>query len=286
MITLPSLPRRPAVLATIAAALVAIGLAVALLPATHSRWWLPAGVVLSITAHVLLARALKAILASISPLASGAPEAATYERSVYGTPGRNTLEIAGAAVLSGVLAGTGITLGAGWAVGAGFLALVVALALDVQRWERVAASADWVWFQRGYGQKVHQVAIDNIRDISIHEDDAGGFSMRHGTHNRVCRLNLRMADKRIVALPKTDAFADLDDVESVANHIRTRQQLMEELAARRGGGARSETAPAPAAEAPAPDDKAMLRELKKLRRAASKDGVPTLQSEIGRPPQP
>jgi hypothetical protein len=61
---------------------------------------------------------------------------------------------------------------------------------------------------------------------------------------------------------------------------------MAELAARRGGGARPEAGPAPAAETPASDDKAMLRELKKLRRAASKDGVPTLQSEIRHPPQP
>ena len=250
-----------------------------LLPASRSRWWLPAGIALTIVAHVLLARALKAVLAAITPLASGSPEAAGYQRSTYGTPGRDTLEIVGTVALAGLLTGSGITLGSGWVTGAGIVALVIALALDVQRWERVAAGADWVWFQRGYGQKVHQVAIDNIRDISIHEDEAAGITLRHGMRNRVCRLKLRMADKRVVALPKTDALADLNNVESVANHIRTRQHLMGELAARRAGG-RVE-APPPVRSA---DEKAMLRELKKLRRAASKNGVPTLQVEIGRPP--
>lgn len=251
----------------------------ALLPATHSRWWLPAGVVLAVAVHVLLARALKVLLATLTPLASGAPEAAGYQRSVYGTVGRHTHRIVGTVVFAGLLCGAGITMGSGWALGAGIVALIIAHALDVQRWERVAAGADWVWFQRGYGQKVYQVAIDNIRDVSVHEGEATGFTLRHGWRNRLCRLNLRMADKRIVALPKTDALADLEAVESVANHIRSRQQLASELAARRAGG-RAGTPPS----TPSADEKAMLRELRKLRRTASKDGVPTLRTEIRRTP--
>mgnify|MGYP002141142635 CR=1 FL=1 len=37
--------------------------------------------------------------------------------------------------------------------------------LDLRRWERVAVSANNLWFQRGLGQKVHQVALENIRDV-------------------------------------------------------------------------------------------------------------------------
>ena len=246
-----------------------------LLPAVRSRWWLPAGIVLAVVAHVLLARALKTLLAAVMPLASGAPEAAGYQRSVYGTASRQTLEIVGAILLAGLLCGWGVMAGSGWIIGAGVVALIVAHALDVHRWERVAASADCVWFQRGFGQKVYQVAIDNIRDVSVHDEEAAGFTLRHGLRNRLCRLRLRMADKRVVALPKTDALVDLGHVESVANHIRSRQQLMVELSARRQGGA--DVPPSLSA-----DDKAMLRELKKLRRAASKGGVPTLQVEIRR----
>jgi len=273
------LTRRPVVLALSTATAAGVAALTVLLPAARSRWWLPAGIVLTVAAHVLLARALKTLLAAVTPLASGAPEAAGYQRSVYGTVSRQTLEIVGAVVLAGLLCGWGVMTRSGWFIGAGVVALIVAHALDVHRWERVAASADWVWFQRGFGQKIYQVAIDNIRDVSVHDEEATGFTLRHGLRNRLCRLRLRMADKRVVALPKTDALVDLGHVESVANHIRSRQQLMAELAARRQGGIG--VPPSPSA-----DEKAMLRELKKLRRAAAKGGIPTLQSEIRHTPHP
>lgn len=257
-------PRGPAAVAL--GAFVALVLLLVLLPAAHSRWWLPIGIAAGIGLHALLARGLKAVLSAVSPLASGAPEAAGYDRSVYGTPGRDMLEVAGTAVAAGLLMGVGAVSGWGWVGAAGVLVLLAAVGLDVQRWQRVAASADWVWFQRGWGQKVHQVAIENIRDISIHEEDVGGFTLRRGSGNRICRLNLRMADKRIVALPKTDAHRDLEAVEDVANHIRTRQQLTQELQARREGG---RPAAPPAAVDPTPEDEAMMRELRRLRRAAA-----------------
>lgn len=253
-----------------------LGCGLWLLPAVHSRLWLPFGFVLAIGAHATIGRALKAIVSAVAPLASGAPEASGYQRSVYGTPGPATTQIVGIVLVAGLLLGLGITLGNGWIGSGGLLVLVAALGLDLQRWERVAASADWVWFQRGFGQKVHQVAIENIRDISVQEDDAPGFTLRHGSRNRVCRLNLRMNDKRIVALPKTDAHVDVDAVETVANHIRSRQELMQELASRRPGGA-----PAAAPRAMAPDtvppvdtadgdaDKEMQRALRRLRRQAA-----------------
>lgn len=283
----------PLVAAGAVLALGVLGFGLWLLPAAHSRLWLPFGFVLAIGAHVAVGRALKAIVSAVTPLASGAPEASGYERSVYGTPGIATTPIVGIVLVAGLLLGLGITLGNGWVGSGGLLALVVALGLDLQRWERVAASADWVWFQRGFGQKVHQVAIENIRDISVLEEDAPGLTLRHGSRNRVCRLNLRMNDKRIVALPKTDAHADLDAVETVANHIRSRQELMQELASRRPGGA---PAAAPRAVAPAtvppvdtPDgdaDKEMQRALRRLRRqAAAAQPAAAPRDETRRPPK-
>jgi|APAra7269096613_1048513.scaffolds.fasta_scaffold00139_83 hypothetical protein len=284
----------PAVAAGAVVALGALGYGLWLLPATHSRLWLLFGFVLAIGAHAAVGRALKAIVSSVTPLASGAPEASGYQRSIYGTPGPATSQIVGIVLAAGLLLGLGITLGNGWVGSAGLLALVVAIGLDLQRWERVAASADWVWFQRGFGQKVHQVAIENIRDISVQEDDAPGFTLRHGSRNRVCRLNLRMNDKRIVALPKTDAHVDLDAVETVANHIRSRQELMQELASRRpGGGARAGTPRAPdpdsvpPVDTPADDaDKEMQRALRRLRRqAASAQPAAAPRDETRRPPK-
>jgi len=281
----------PAVAAGAVVALGALGYALWLLPATHSRFWLLFGFVLAVGVHAALGRTLKAIFSSVTPLASGAPEASGYQRSIYGTPGSATSQIVGIVLAAGLLLGLGITLGNGWVGSAGLLVLVVAIGLDLQRWERVAASADWVWFQRGFGQKVHQVAIENIRDISVQEDDAPGFTLRHGSRNRVCRLNLRMNDKRIVALPKTDAYVDLDAVETVANHIRSRQELMQELASRRPGGARTPRAPdpdsVPPVDTPAEDaDKEMQRALRRLRRqAASGQAEATPRDETRRPPK-
>ncbi len=56
----------------------------------------------------------------------------------------------------------------------------------------------------------------------------GGFTLRHGRNNAVCRLMLRLNDKHVVALPKTDANSGLADVEAVANHVRARQQQSED----------------------------------------------------------
>lgn len=286
----------PALAAGAVVVLGVLGYGLWLLPAAHSRLWLPFGFVLAIGAHAAIGRALKAIVSSITPLANGAPEASGYQRSVYGTPGSATTQIVGIVLVAGLLLGLGITLGNGWVGSAGLVVLLVALGLDLHRWERVAASADWVWFQRGLGQKVHQVAIENIRDLSVQEDDAAGFTLRHASRNRVCRLNLRMNDKRIVALPKTDAHVDLDAVETVANHIRSRQELMQELASRRPGGGTpvprvpdtddTPPAPTPPVATPADDaDKEMQRALRRLRREAAAHSAPAPKDETRRPPK-
>jgi hypothetical protein len=194
-------------------------------------WWsLPLMLALAIALHAAIGRSLKAVVASSRPLASGSPEVGGYERTVYGTADRAMQEIVGLVLASGVLMWLGAMLGWGVIFLLAAAVLVTALALDLRRWERVTVSADSLWFQRGLGQKVYQVAIDNIRDVSITEANAGGFdfTLRHGRRNSLCRLNLRMLDKRIVALPKTDARHGLDQVETVANHVRTRQQLATE----------------------------------------------------------
>ena len=135
-----------------------------------------------------------------------------------------------------------------------------AVLLDVLRWERVAASAQNLWFQRGFRSTVRQVALENIRDVSVEESEANGFTLRHGTHNRFVRLSVRMADKRVVALPKTDAYTGLDAVEAVANHLRLR--LTQHLCNRD----RSRQTGTPAAPEAAKAQEAELRRaLRKLR---------------------
>ena len=57
---------------------------------------LPMAVAAAAAAHYLAARAVKAVLWSVSPLSTGEPQAFTYERDVYRTAEPATLQIVGA----------------------------------------------------------------------------------------------------------------------------------------------------------------------------------------------
>jgi hypothetical protein len=200
---------------------------------------LPFMVAFGVAGHAVLSRLLKVVLWAWSPLATGEPEAATYERRVYHTAVRPMMEVVAAAAASGLLLWAAAVTGSRLAWLAAFAAFAATLLLDVLRWERVAISANNLWFQRGFRGTVHQVAVDNIRDLSVDESEVGGLTLRHGRRNRVVRLSIRMADKRMVALPKTDGHSGQESVEAVANHLRMRlQQQLDRAAARRKAGAR------------------------------------------------
>ncbi|WP_298833572.1 hypothetical protein [uncultured Piscinibacter sp.] len=235
---------------------------------------LPMAVAAAVAGHYLASRAVKAVLWSVSPLSTGEPQAFAYERDVYRTAEMATMQIVVGALVSGLVVWLGGVTGAGWLVGLGLLAWVGVLALDLLRWERVAVSANNLWFQRGLGQKVHQVAYENIRDVHIEEKDASGFTLRHGRHNRVCRLQVRMKDKRIVALPKTDAQSGLGDVEAVANQLRQRLRHLEDREAMQRSEHAAQDAVAAAAQTPASGDAELRLALRKLRAGALAPDVP------------
>ncbi|HJV61971.1 MAG TPA: hypothetical protein VJ743_13570 [Albitalea sp.] len=229
---------------------------------------LPFLLAIGVAAHWLIARVVKAVLWSWSPLATGEPEAAAYERRVYHSADMPMMQIVAAAALSGLPWWVALATGSGLWWAAGFLAIAGVVALDVARWERVAVSAHNLWFQRGYRGRVHQVAMDNIRDASVEEMEVGGFTLRHGRHNRLVRLNVRMKDKRLVALPKTDADRGLDEVEAVANHLRMRlQQLRDSERSRtvQPSGARAKPP-----VSPSPEEQELQRALNRLRHGALK----------------
>jgi hypothetical protein len=235
---------------------------------------LPFMLAIALAGHVLMGRGAKALAASVSPLATGEPEAAGYERRVYGTAERAMLEVVALVLAAGVVLWVGAAWGKAWLGFIGCLLLLGAVGLDMLRWERVTVSANFVWFQRGLGHTVHQVAIENIRDVSVTEAEAPGFTLRHLNRNRVCRITMRMNDKRVVALPKTDAHSELDAVETLANHIRTRQQLAGDRDAVKRSGVRGSQAAAEAAKQPGSLDREMMRELKRLRQQAQSPPLP------------
>lgn len=251
-----------------------------------STWvMLPFALALAVGLHIVLGRAAKAVAGSVSPLARGEPEAGGYQRHVYGTAHRAMLEVVALVLAAGALMWVGMAWSALWAMALGVLMLFGAVGLDLHRWERVTVSANYVWFQRGLGQTVHQVAIENIRDVAVTEDEAPGFTLRHLNHNRVCRLTMRMSDKRVVALPKTDAEAGLDAVEEVANLIRTRQGLMEGLQSLAKSETEASRAAALARQTPSVRDREMVRELKRLRQQALSPELPQATPSVGPRPK-
>jgi hypothetical protein len=226
---------------------------------------LPFLLALGVAGHALFSRALKAVLWSWSPLATGEPEAAAYERRVYHSADLQMLQIIGTAAAGGLLGWIAMAVGSVLVGVAGVLVVAAAVGLDILRWERVAVSASNLWFQRGFRGKVHQVALDNIRDLTVQEGEVRGFTLRHGRRNRSARLQVRLNDKRVIALPKTDAHSSLDAVESVANHLRMRLDLTRERdAARRPGNAER-----PSTESVAARDDELRRALRKLRQGAN-----------------
>lgn len=237
---------------------------------------LPMSVAAAVGTHVLAARAVKAVLWSTSPLSVGEPQAYAYERNVYRTAEPEPMQVVGLAFASGLVAWLAGATGSGWLWLLAVLAWAATLGLDLLYWERVAVSANNLWFQRGLGQTVHQVAFENIRDVAVEERDAQGFTLRHGLHNRVCRLQVRMNDKRVVALPKTDAHTGLDDVEQVANQLRQRLRHLEGKDSLKRSGEQADAAIQEAAARPKADgDEAELRRaLRRLRRNATAPDVP------------
>jgi hypothetical protein len=235
---------------------------------------LPMSVAAAGAGHFVVSRGVKAVLWSVAPLATGEPQAYTYERDVWRTAEPAMLQVAVAALASGLVAWLGAVTGWTWLAALGLLAWFGVLALDLLRWERVAVSANNLWFQRGLRERVHQVAYENIRDVHIEEKDAEGFTLLRGRNNRVCRLQVRMKDKRMVALPKTDAHSGLGDVEEVANQLRQRLRHLEDRAAVKRSEAAGHEAAQRAAEAPAGGDDELRRALRKLRAGATAPDLP------------
>lgn len=235
---------------------------------------LPMSVAAALGTHALASRAVKAVLWSTSPLSVGEPQAYSYERNVYRTAEMPAMQVVAAAIGTGLLVWVAGVVGSGWLWLLAALAWAGTLGLDLLRWERVAVSANNLWFQRGMGQKVHQVAFENIRDVAVEEKDAKGFTLRHGTHNRVCRLQIRMKDKRVVALPKTDAHHELADVEEVANQLRQRLRHLEDRMGLKRSSEEASRAAKQAAEQPPTGDDELQLALRRLRAQALAPHVP------------
>ena len=239
---------------------------------------LPFMLALAFGLHAGAARLAKTVIGAARPLANGEAEAFGYERYVYHTARPEMLQLLALVIGSGLLFWLGLLWGKTWPWLIGSVGVAGAVALDLLRWQRVVASAHYLWAQDGVRGEVRQVAIENIGELSVQEEDVGGFTLRRGNNNRLCRLQLRLNDGSEVELPWTDAYRGLDDVEALANHLRTRQLIdADGRALQRAQDQAGEAARRAAQEAPSQD--AELRaELKRLRRGALAPDVPSAVS--------
>jgi hypothetical protein len=229
---------------------------------------------LALGMHWFVSRTAKAVAWAASPLATGEAEAYRYERRTYQTAHAEMLQVIALALCGGLLFWVALQWGMGWLWTVGGLLVAAAVALDLWVWERVSASANFLWAQRGLRGEVKQVAIENIRELSVEEEDAGGFTFRHGLKNRLSRLQVTLADGEEVELPWTDAYTGFDDVEAMANHLRARQLIRGDGQALQQAEAKaSAAAQAAAAQAPSRDAE-LVSELKRLRKGALAPDLP------------
>ncbi|HEX6362392.1 MAG TPA: hypothetical protein VFZ93_05525, partial [Albitalea sp.] len=116
---------------------------------------------------------------------------------------------------------------------------------------------------------VHQVAMENIRDVHVDESDGRGPTLRDLRRNRVVRVSVRMKDKRVVALPKTDAAAGgVKAVRAVAQQLRQRLAHLRDRAAAENDLRPALTAGSPAA-AVRQDDELRIALLRLRQQAAA-----------------
>lgn len=229
---------------------------------------------LALGLHWFVSRTAKAVAWAAAPLATGEAEACRYERRTYHTAHPEMLQIVALALCAGLAFWFALQWDVGWLWVVGLLLVAAAVALDLWVWERVSASANFLWAQRGLQGEVKQVAIENIHELSVEEEDVAGFTFRHGRHNRLCRLQARLADNESVELPWTDTYTGFDDVEAMANHLRARQSIRGEgQSLQQAQDKASAAARAAAAQAPGRDAE-LVHQLNRLRKGALAPDLP------------
>ncbi len=234
---------------------------------------LPLMLALAIGAHVLLGRIAKWLAGAISPLATGEEEAVRYQRDVYGSVEREVLEVVGVVLAGGVLLWLGSTFAPSWLINFGVVLVLAAVVLDLLRWERASASANFVWFQRGLTRKVHQVAMERARRVSAGRRHARLHASPRSEQPHVPGAPAPERQSH-GSLPRTDAHRLLDDVETLANHVRARQQMLgEHDKLNRAGRDSGVTTQAPG-RVLTDEEREMRRELKRLRSQALAPDVP------------
>jgi hypothetical protein len=236
--TLPSLARR---LAATSLTLLAPGAAVAAAAGTSGRglplavWLLLLApfVALGVGLHLVVARAVKQALLRWAPLPRGEQRIAGYERAVHDSVEPAMQAVIVLAFAAGAMLWAAAYAASALAWGCAAVTLLGAVVLDIALWQRVEVGAEHVWFQRRLFGTVHQVVVDNVRDVTIEQQDVAGLSLRHGRDNAIVRLKLRLKDRHVVALPKTGAYRGRADVEAVAACIEERLKSLRAEAAMR-----------------------------------------------------
>lgn len=188
------------------------------------------GVVACIAAAVALERAvqqgLRAAWLAHEPLSGEHTDSVVYHRSLW-TPGEaDLLGVAGLLALSGALAAASLFGGTGslWLALPAWLA---ALALDLARWQRVAASVKFVSWRRGWRRSARRIAVSDLREVSVVERSAFGSRWPALARPRVGYVALLLRNGKAVKLPRNGAlFGGDTEVERLANFVRLQMDMV------------------------------------------------------------
>ena len=211
---------------------------------------------LAIGVERALVRLTQAVWLAYEPLCGEHTDSVVYHRSLW-TPGQRDLSGAAAALVA-----SGLLLAAAWQWPSGLLATaalalwLAALAWDLWRWERVAASVKFVSWRRGWRHSARRVAVSDLKEVNVVERSHAWPGLPAWAQPSTCYVALSLRDGKLVKLPRTGAlFGGARRVEALANFVRLQidgvaDNRRRAVADKRSAARRALVAPRPAPETP------------------------------------
>jgi hypothetical protein len=191
--------------------------------------WLLLSIAASFATEIAVSRGVRAVLLAHQPLSGDHVDSKVYERSLA-TP--DELDLVQVWTLLGA-AGVAMWVGFGsvrWLAFVGVVLWLLALAMDLHSWQRVAASVKFVSWRRGWRKSARRLAIAQVREVHVVERASDWRIGSHPLPLTSCYVALVLRDGKAVKLPRTGTlFGGLDRVEDVANFVRTQLDIVNDM---------------------------------------------------------
>lgn len=209
---------------------------------------------LAVVLEVLVAKAVRAVILSASPLSGEHTDSLVYHRSLF-TPGESSLAGAWAGLaVAGAAFWAAWSFSQSWGYALAAVAWTAALGWDLWTWERAAASVKFVTWRRGWNQTARRVSVSHVVEVHVVEKAIFGPL-------GACYVALTLHGGKAVKLPRTSTLGGLGAVEDLANFVRLQVQQVTDVRQRIDNERRR------AGKAPVdPVDRELRQKLSELRR--------------------